>query len=983
VGQYFDLHESRDPDGYDSYGLGTTPPWSSEAAGGGCQRAFAIVMTDGYYNGGKYDLDLPLQSLNADSDGKNRDNQDSGFDKGVFAGENTDSASLADIAMYYYENDLNKSLTNLVPKHNYDTATHQHMVTYGVAFGVHGKFDPKLYSDCLPKCDPQKPDCSDPVCPEWAKPSGEEDKIDDLYHAAVNGRGQFFTADDPQQLRDALLSVMQGINQTFGTGASVAINAQELQGDTALYQATYVPGDWTGDVQAKPLDPATGLVAQEKDASDNLVDRVDWSAATQIDSAPWTGRKIFTFNDDTQSGVPFDYSLISPDQRNWLGSDASEASDIINYVRGDTSKSGFRNRKSLLGDIVHASPVPYRWDSLTSGVVFVGANDGMLHVLDEATGNERFAYIPNLVYANLKELSYEPYVHNYFVDSEPYIAKLGSAGSTILVGGLGRGGRGYYCLDISNIDDPALDVETAANAASLVKWEYPVNSNPDNSAIDPDMGYSFSQAYIVNSAAGWVVIFGNGYDSQNGEAVLYVLRINSSGELLSPTPTKIRTDVGDPSPNCNGLSTPALVDVNTDGLVDFAFAGDLLGNLWKFDLRDSSVSKWQVAYNTEADHSGMPQPLFQAKNQAGFRQPITTRPDIMRQCRANLDGYLVLFGTGRYLGLSDYADGDAIQTLYGIWDWAEAWENLPSLQNNAERRDPTAKYLGAFDKNRQLSNLVDNTDIPDTDQTLYLIDLATASAGDEVSINGIKFTYSNLTDAENYEFLGSSGLQTCVNHNTYGVSGVYAQASPSYVVLRTEPPGGSIAVSVTGGVGVETIDLKVSLASQNVVYSDDKYVFVSQNPVEWFDPRRSTGLHAGWYFDMPGTSERLVNDVIIRDGILYAVPNIPSESPCKSGGDSIIYALNACTGGGLFSVTFDINGDLRVNNADLINIGTTKNPIYVAPSGLRRSGLLYSPAILTIPGTNKDILHFSTSSGNLETEIAVAEKLGFLYWRTW
>jgi Tfp pilus tip-associated adhesin PilY1 len=980
VGQYFDLH-----DGGSSGYLSSTPPWASEAAGGGCQRAFAIAMTDGYYNGSDSTVESPLRTLNADSDGVNRDNQPSGFDRGVFLGPNNGSSpTLADISMYYYENDLNRSLTNVVPSHNYDIANHQHMTTFGVAFGVHGEIDPAAWLDCLPKCDPTDIGCYDPVCPTWVAPTNQPRKIDDLYHAAVNGRGQFFTADDPQQLLNALLAVMQGIQNTAATGSSVAINAQELQGDTALYQATYIPRNWTGDVKAKPLDPNTGGVVQELDASNNLVDRVDWSAADQLDAAAWTGRKIITYNDASTSGAIFDYAFISPAQRLLLDSTPAVADAMIDFLRGDTSLSlanggVFRDRDSLLGDIVHASPVPYRWDRTQPGVVFVGANDGMLHMLDEVTGNEIFGYVPNLAFANLRDLTIAPYAHKYFVDSEPYITKLGSTGQTILVGGMGRGGRGYYCLDISGVSNPAFNAET--NAAAMVKWEYPVNSDPENKTVDPDMGYSFSQAYAVNSADGWVVIFGNGYDSQNGEAVLYVLPIDSNGNQLS-APTKIRTYVGDAGPNCNGLSTPALIDVNQDGLVDFAFAGDLLGNMWKFDLRDNSISNWTVAYNTQADGSGMPQPLFQAKNQAGFRQPITTRPDVMRQCRAGLDGYLVLFGTGRYLGLDDFADADAIQSLYGIWDWGDAWENLNSVQHSAARRDPTAKYLGEFDTNRQLSNLVNNAAIPDTEQTLYIVGLGSAGPGDEVRINGRTFTFSTLTNVENYEFLGSAGLQVCVNDSTYGVPDVFAQASPAYVVLRTEPPGGSIAVTATPGVELGTIDLKVTLASQNVIYADDDFVVVSQNPVEWFDPRTSTGLHAGWYFDMPGTSERLVNDVIIRDGILYAVPNIPSESPCEAGGNSIIYALNACTGGGLWTV-FDIDGDGRVNNADLINIGTAANPIWVAPSGLRRGGLLYSPAILTIPGTNKDVLHFSTSSGNLETEIAIAEKLGFLYWRTW
>ena len=278
-----------------------------------------------------------------------------------------------------------------------------------------------------------------------------------------------------------------------------------------------------------------------------------------------------------------------------------------------------------------------------------------------------------------------------------------------------------------------------------------------------------------------------------------------------------------------------------------------------------------------------------------------------------------------------------------------------------------------------------NTDIPDTEQTLYVVNLAAAGPGDEVRIDGRTYTYANLTNVANQEFLGTAGLQECVNDGTHGVPAVFAQASPSFVILRTEPPGGTITVSATGGVDLGTIDLKVSLASQNVIAEVNDFVFVSDNPVEWFDPRSSTGLHVGWHFDLPGTSERLVNDVIIRDGLLYAVVNIPSESPCEAGGNSIIYALDACTGGGVWSESpvFDINGDGVVDSSDLINIGTAANPIWVAPTGLRRGGLLYSPAILTIPGTNKDVLHFSTSDGNLETEIAIAEKLGFLYWRTW
>ena len=977
VGQYYDQHDS----GNDGYMPGTAPsPWSSEATGGGCQRAFVIAMTDGYWNQSDSTVESPLNTLNADADGVNRDGQVSGFDQGVFLGPNNGSSpNLGDIAMYYYENDLNRGLTNVVPTYKQDNANHQHMVTFGVAFGVVGDYNPDDYPDCLPKCEPGEIGCPDPVCPSWPIPvPNTPTVIDDLYHASVNGRGEFFTADNPQTLINSLISVMQSIQNTAATGSAVAINAQELQGDTALYQATYIPRNWTGDVVAKPLDPTTGGVMQVLDANNNYVDQVDWSAADQLDGMSWTARKVITYNDSTQSGVIFDYNFLSGAQRALLDPNPTTADQMIDFLRGATSQSitnggVFRDRDSLLSDIVHASPVPYRWNQSLPGVVFVGANDGMLHVLDEATGNERFAYVPNLVFANLKELTIEPYVHKYFVDSEPYIAKLGSAGSTILVGGLGRGGRGYYCLDISGISNAALDAE--ASAASLVKWEYPVNSDPEDKTVDPDMGYSFSQAYVVNSAAGWVVIFSNGYDSQNGEAVLYVLRLNSDGSLVSTTATKIRTYAGGASPNCNGLSTPALIDVNLDGLVDYAFAGDLLGNMWKFDLRGTSTSDWKVAYNEMADESGLPQPLFQAKNASGFRQPITTRPEVMRPCLRNRDGYFVLFGTGRYLGVDDFADSGSVQTLYGIWDWAEDWENIGG--------NPTDKYLGAFDTNRQLSNLVGNSNIPETDQTIYTIDLSGAATGDTVTINGRVFTAATLTDIASREFLGTNGLLAAIEDATYGAPGVSVEISPTQAILRTDPPGGTIALTSSGGINTDSVDLKVSLLNQGVVYQSVDFLVLSENFIDMFDPRNGDGQHVGWYFDLPGTSERLVNDVILRGGILYAVVTIPSESPCEAGGNSIIYALNACNGGRVDGAVFDINADLRVNNADFINIGTAANPIWVAPTGLRRAGLLYSPAILTIPGSGTDVLHFSTSGGNLESEIAITEKLGFLYWRTW
>ncbi|MCG8566212.1 MAG: hypothetical protein MI747_14140, partial [Desulfobacterales bacterium] len=215
----------------------------------------------------------------------------------------------------------------------------------------------------------------------------------------------------------------------------------------------------------------------------------------------------------------------------------------------------------------------------------------------------------------------------------------------------------------------------------------------------PDMGYSYGQAYIVNSSAGWVVIFGNGYQSETAKASLYVLRA-SDGALLK----KIETGVGSPGENCNGLSSPTLIDPDNDGLVDYGYAGDLQGNLWKFDFTDGDVNNWKIAFK---DDSNIPQPLFTARNKNGEVQPITHKPDIIRHCDKNKHGYMLIFGTGRYLGQEDLRN-TRVQTIYGIWDWSDQWR---LTGNTLEEINTEDKYLGTFgapvNGKRSLGNVAD------------------------------------------------------------------------------------------------------------------------------------------------------------------------------------------------------------------------------------------------------------------------------------
>jgi len=574
VGKYYDQGSTSS--------LGASP-YASEPDGGACQHAFAIVMTDGYWNGGN-------PSGVGNEDGGQGDKYEDDY-----------YPTLADVAMKYYKKDLSdeevltNGLDDLVPTNSCDKAGYQHMVTYGVSFGVTGDLNPDDYHYCL--LDGNAPDWPDPTTNCYACPK----KIDDLYHAAINGRGLFFSASDPEELVHSLLSIVQNIESRTASGASVSVNGEELNEGTVLYLARYDSGDWTGEVIAFPVDPTTGEILMEQ--SDIL-----WNSSDELQATIWSNRKIVTYN-GTSSGTEFSFSSLTDAQKTFLDhnwtTDPATAEDMVEYIKG-AEIAGFRSRTKKLGDIVHSAPllagnIIASSDGLDNdgdgeidelgekkaGTIYAGGNDGMLHAFNAENGRERFAYVPNLVFENLKYLTDLDYEHKFFVDLTPYAIRNVEIATdtfiTMLVGGLKKGGKGYYALDITN-SETITSATSIGDIANMVMWEY-----PKEGTVDDDMGYSYSKAYIVRSHDTnneWVAIFGNGYDSVNGEAVLYILGVD--GTVIR----KIHTQVT----GCNGLSTPALVDIDWDGMVDYVYAGDLKGNLWKFDLTNSDSSKWDSAY---------------------------------------------------------------------------------------------------------------------------------------------------------------------------------------------------------------------------------------------------------------------------------------------------------------------------------------------------------------------------------------------------
>ena len=667
-------------------------PAVTVAQGAECQQNFTILMTDGYYNG-------TFGSL-GNTDGDNNTQWDSGA-----AGPYGDSQSdtLADVAMQYYETDIRPSTDNNLspPPGGIDENKAQHMVTYSVAFGVEGNVK------AMP---------ADKTSPfPWPSTLTNEGLIDDLRHAAWNGRGEYYSAQDPDELITGLRGALHSIQSRLGSAASVAFNTGSLSTNSEVYLALFNSEKWSGDLLAFPLDPRTGAVSVAP----------KWSAANRLRTRDLGSnpRTILTY--DGADGTAFQWSELTAAQKRDFQTDAAGTQDTeasgmarMGFIRGDRAcefSSGgscfyddgintfaaksLRERSGRLGDIVHSGPVfvgaaESNWpdvapfpgtagDTYTEfrnataarpGVVYVGGNDGMLHAFSQASGEELFAYVPNSLYSDaasdgLHYLSDPAYVHSYTVDLTASVADIyakttqtGSASwKTILVGGLRAGGRGIFALDVTN---PGAVSESGKGPANTVMWEF-------TSADDPDFGHSFSRPSIVPLAGGsntirWAVVTGNGYnDLGSGEAKLFVLFIEegldgtwSFGDYL-----EISTGVGTTTDR-NGLSTPAVIDSDGDGLADRAYAGDLKGNMWAFDLSGTNSGNWDIAYAQGKTKT----PLFTAP----ANQPITATPAVVRNnevptSAGNFPNTMVVFGTGQYMTSGDVST-TGVQSMYGIWD---------------------------------------------------------------------------------------------------------------------------------------------------------------------------------------------------------------------------------------------------------------------------------------------------------------------------
>lgn len=658
--------------------------------------------------------------------------------------------TLADVAEYYYATDLRDGpLGNCtgalgagvdvcqdnVPSTTLDTQHQQHMTTFTLGLGARGKMvfpSPPAtpYQDLTATCNPATDgdfcailyhntgatangtnicswQASGSVC-NWPVPaSGSNTNVDDLWHAAVNGRGLYFSATDPNSLSAGLTSALAGIKSRLGAASASATSSPNLtQSNNYIFSAVYRSVVWDGEVTSRTIDPTSG----------NISTNILWSAQAKLDTLvngdmspdKSVNRTIYMFDSANASGnnlKPFLYGSMSATEQAYFtnqcnpsvailsqcstsnlsaGQIASGNSglNLVDYLRGSQALEApiavYRPRVHFLGDTVNAKPLYVQFPQYSfsdpgysafitqqtttsprQGMLYVGANDGMLHAFNVNTGVEMWAYVPRIVMPNLYKLADANYssLHQYYVDGSPSTMDISVAAATnnlsagwhtIVVGGLGLGGQGYYALDVTNPASPK------------ALWE--ICSNSTLCAIsDPDMGYSYGNPIITKRSTDgkWVVLVTSGYNNAGtGKGTLFELDA-VTGAVLHKT----ITDATATNPPSGLAKISSWVDsITTNFTSRYVYGGDLNGNVWRFDL--GAPGPDVVPTSTM---------IASLKDGSGVAQSVTTRPELgdpLNNVSNSLTGTGnpgVFVTTGRYLGGTDVSNYQ-VQSVYAIKD---------------------------------------------------------------------------------------------------------------------------------------------------------------------------------------------------------------------------------------------------------------------------------------------------------------------------
>lgn len=702
VGQYFMRTDNAGPWG--------ETPGSSTGTQFACRQNYHILMTDGYWNTGSGAASTAGARTNNDGTGgptHTNDRTPATPPTYTYSAVNpyTDSYSdtLADVGMYYWKTDLRTDMQNNVPPNSKDPAFWQHMVNFTVGFGVTGTVSSADIASAF---------TSTPATITWPDPTASDpNKVDDLAHAAVNSRGGYFSASDPATFATALTDTLQDITSRVGASAAVAVaNANLVSGDSALYASGYNSGDWTGELSAFDINPVTGAIATT----------ATWTAQAQLDALAHGSRMIASYTGTTGTGQGIQFqptsaptaTKLSTAQQTLLNTPlTTDGASVLAWLRGDRSLEGttYRTRAHVLGDIINSEPVIVRdprSNYLDNGyaafktanasrtkTLFQGANDGMMHAFKADNpngGSELWAYVPNLVLSSLNLLSRKSgFAHRYYVDATPSVGDVdfnntnGASGSpdwhTILVGGLGKGGRGFFALDVTN---PVASSE--ADAAAKVLWEFP--NSATSATHKNNIGYSFGKPIIVKTPYyGWVVLVTSGYNNGtdtggDGQGYLFVLNART-GDVIAA----IATGVGSSADPSGLAQIQAFVEnANRDMTTGPIYGGDLKGNVWRFDLSASASTSWNVKKIAT---------LVDASNNY---QPISSMPNVSKIRYGGVYKRLVYVGTGLYLGDSDVPGttganihATQTQTMYVLVDDLSSTPTISPLRSNLVQQTVT------------------------------------------------------------------------------------------------------------------------------------------------------------------------------------------------------------------------------------------------------------------------------------------------------
>lgn len=686
-----------------------------------CQRNIAILATDG---GWTKEGESPTAKFGAyglssvRGGGAELGQQDSGSSiKNPFRDSGNDKVvSLADVSYYYYNTDLrDESLGNCegaknakgqspnvckndvkgvegTPYESFgDMAKHQHMTTYTLGLGLSGQIP--YDKDYRTKTSGAFHDIVTGA-KRWTTledPGSKNDYLprshtDDLWHAAVNGRGQYFSANDPATVVQSLSTALSMVKATAGAASAAATTSnQPVTGDNDVFVSSFVSQKWIGDVESFVIDPETGVVGDSRKwSAKHVLDELsDVSKRRIFYRKPGTSElRNFTAANLASDGLATHFTGFCASKKGADGGfaptqcinltpaqqdNANSPEQLVNYLRGVQGQSYYRTRESRMGDVVNAGLVyvgkpnfPYKDDAsylafkskARPGIVLAGANDGMLHAFSQKDGSEKWAFVPTAVMRNMYKLADTSYPDNhvYFVDATPQLGDVKGADGwrTIVVGGLNAGGRSYYALDVTDTEDPK------------VLWEF----------SHRQLGLSFGNPIITKRTNGqWVVVFASGYNngtttvpdepSGNGNGHLFVLDALTGNLVIDPIQTLAAgAPVGKENEPSGLAKINVWVEEDRDNTMLRAYGGDLLGNVWRFDI-DGKVQPHQQALR-----------LAQLRDSGGKEQSVTTKP-ALAQIKSNGVPYAMVYvGTGRYLGISDLLEETTAQrqSVYAIKD---------------------------------------------------------------------------------------------------------------------------------------------------------------------------------------------------------------------------------------------------------------------------------------------------------------------------